>query len=327
MAKRGRPSLNLTPEERIQRRRLQLVASQRKRRAHKRLALQPPQAEPKPKPDPAPNSFPQRPDEAELCRYYDAVFLGQDEPVALSSGSNAIAPTTKATAKAATRPTTRSTTKTSTQIATNGTWDMSCGSAPLDAISETSLASAPLAAVVGPHSRASLLQTTKPRIDTHAPSFRLEAPAVWADYTFVESGKSVISPAVFASEHMAHNAMPLLGSVLDLSIQHGADVDDSHLLGHPATHPNRILIAKDRDNVFSPGRFSTTESEWMPTNSNETPYSHRHIKPYHRRPPSLALPDSGPASSSVEAADLAAPWAGAKQDYDLLREIIIGSSY
>ncbi|KAK1239318.1 hypothetical protein MKX07_008806 [Trichoderma sp. CBMAI-0711] len=86
MAKRGRPSLNLTPEERIQRRRLQLVASQRKRRAHKRLALQlsKAQPEPKPKPDTEPNSLPSRPDEAGLCRYYDAVFLGQDDAVTLS---------------------------------------------------------------------------------------------------------------------------------------------------------------------------------------------------------------------------------------------------
>ncbi|KAH0496142.1 hypothetical protein TgHK011_003521 [Trichoderma gracile] len=107
--------------------------------------------------------------------------------------------------------------------------------------------------------------------------------------------------------------MPLLCSVLDSSAQHGSDLNSSHLLGHPATRSNRLLIAKDPDNVFSPGRFSTIESEWMPTNSNETPASHRHVKPYHRRLPSAPSPDSGPASLSVEAADLAAPWAGAKQ--------------
>jgi hypothetical protein len=192
-----------------------------------------------------------------------------------------------------------------------------CGSAPPDAISETSLASAPLAAVVGPHSRASLLQTIKPRIDTHAPSSRLEGPSVWADFTVAESGKSGISPAVFASEHMAYtttsSTMPLLSSVLDSSVQHAFDLDSSHLLGQPATRSNRLLIAKGSDNVFSPGRFSTIESEWIPTDAHETPYSHRHIKPYHRRPPSPSLPDSGPALLSVEAADFAAPWAGAKQ--------------
>ncbi|OTA07003.1 hypothetical protein A9Z42_0078100 [Trichoderma parareesei] len=333
MAKRGRPSLNLTPEERIQRRRLQLVASQRKRRAHKRLALQlsKAQPEPKPKPDTEPNSLPPRPDEAGLCRYYDAVFLGQDDAVTLSSsGSDAIAAETASTAKTTTaRRTTRNTTKTSTRIVANVTRIMSspglqapltarhpCGSAPPDAISETSMASAPLAAVVGPHSRASLLQTIKPRIDTHAPSSRLEGPSVWADYTFAESGKSGISPAVFASEHMAYSTnstMPLLGSVLDSSVQHALDLDSSHSLSQPATRSNRLLIAKDSDNVFSPGRFSTIESEWIPTDSHETPYSHRHIKPYHRRPPSPPSPDSGPVLLSVEAADLAAPWAAAKQ--------------
>ncbi|KAH0496141.1 hypothetical protein TgHK011_003520 [Trichoderma gracile] len=166
MAKRGRPSLNLTPEERIQRRRLQLVASQRKRRAHKRLALQLSKAEPEPKPDTEPSSLPQRPDEAELCRYYDAVFLGQDEAVPLSSGSDAIAAETKSTARTTARTTTGNTTKTSTRIVINATRSMSspdhqaplmachpCGSAPPDATSETSMASAPLAAVVGPHSR------------------------------------------------------------------------------------------------------------------------------------------------------------------------------
>src|SRR5690242_13781296 len=111
MAKRGRPSLNLTPEERIQRRRLQLVASQRKRRAHKRLALQLSTSEPQP--DTEPGVLPPRPDEAELCRYYEAVFL--DEAVTLSSGSDAITAETKATATTMAPTATRATTKTSTR--------------------------------------------------------------------------------------------------------------------------------------------------------------------------------------------------------------------
>ncbi|TFA98428.1 hypothetical protein CCMA1212_009805, partial [Trichoderma ghanense] len=323
MAKRGRPSLNLTPEERIQRRRLQLVASQRKRRAHKRLALQ--LAKAGPKPDTEPKALPPRPDEAQLCQHYDAVFLGQDEAVAPSGGITAKA---KATARTAARTATRTTTKASTRVVTNVTRNMSspdlqtpltachpCGSAPLNAMSDTSMASAPLAAAVGPHSRASLLQTIKPRIDAHAPSSRLEGPSIWANHTFAESGKSSTSHGVFASEQMAYGTMPqLVGSVPASLVPHRSELDnDSHLLGFAATRSNRTLTAKERDNVFSPGRFSTAESEWMPTNSNEAPYSHRHVKPYHRRPPSPASPDSGPASLSVEAADLATPWAGAKQ--------------
>lgn len=73
MVKRGRPSLNLSPEERLQRRRLQLVASQRKRRAQKRLA-QPS------KPATSESQLPVTPTAAALCQFYDAMFAEDAEP-------------------------------------------------------------------------------------------------------------------------------------------------------------------------------------------------------------------------------------------------------
>ncbi|KAL6864568.1 hypothetical protein J3F83DRAFT_142148 [Trichoderma novae-zelandiae] len=329
MVKRGRPSLNLTPEERIQRRRLQLVASQRKRRAHKRLALELSKSSPGSEPNAQPVALPPRPDKAELCQFYDALFLGQDGAVTLSSGGDAVTGKTKATTGTATRTTTGTTAKTSTRTVTNATRRMpspnpqaplavchECGSAPLDANSDTGMANAPLAAAVGPHSRASLLQTSKLRTDAYAPLSRLEDPnesLSWVDYTSAQSGKSSTSQVLSALEHVAYSNMPLLDSGLDSLGPHGFDLDSSHLLGQPATGSNRKLVVKESDNVFLPGRFSRTASEWMPTNSNETPYSHRHIKPYHRRPPSPSWQDSGPAMLSVEAADLSAPWAGTKQ--------------
>ncbi|PTB63683.1 hypothetical protein BBK36DRAFT_1171158 [Trichoderma citrinoviride] len=322
MAKRGRPSLNLTPEERIQRRRLQLVASQRKRRAHKRLALQLNKSNVRPEPETEPGALPPRPDEAQLCQYYDAVFLGQDETATLSSGINALTANSKATTRT-TRSTTRTTTKTLTRTVANVTLRKSSpdlqaplaashhrGSAPLDTTSDTSVVNAPLAAAVGPHSRASLSQTTTPRIAAYAALIRPEGPtssSIRADDTPAESGRSSTNQAVFNSDHVAYS------NVLYSLVPHGFDLDSDDLLGHSATSSNRKPTVKESDNVFLPGRFSTAVNEWIPTNSNEPPYSHRFIKPYHRRPSYPPSQDSGPASSSVEAADLSAPWAGAKQ--------------
>ncbi|EHK16132.1 uncharacterized protein TRIVIDRAFT_232487 [Trichoderma virens Gv29-8] len=276
MVKRGRPSLNLTPEERVQRRRLQLVASQRKRRAHKRLAQQPKAA------TETPDSLPVRPEEEALCQFYDAMFRDGDATNAVRKmpASHPHAPLT---------------------VCHN------CGSAPLDM--------AALTAVVSAHSPASLMRTSMLRTDTHAPSSRLAGPmpsSIWDEYpSTTEPDEPGIDQSFFTDEHLAQ----AYSGMLDSLVPPGIGLDGTSLLGGstPTSNPEGVSTpaSAKEDNVFLLGRFSTVDNEWMPTNSNETPYGYEKALAS-RRPPSPSPDATGPTLSGG-GADLLPPWAGTRQ--------------
>ncbi|KAL7931736.1 hypothetical protein V8C35DRAFT_329388 [Trichoderma chlorosporum] len=296
MVKRGRPSLNLTPEERIQRRRLQLVASQRKRRAHKRLAQQPKASTESP-------DSPARPDEEALCRFYDAMFRDGDATDAARnmSSSDPQAPLS---------------------VCHN------CGSAPLDM--------AALTAVVSAHSPASLMRASHLRTATHAPSSRLAGPrpsSTWDEYLCaieIEPDKSGIDHDYdhdhdhdhdsFTQGRLAHaySDMPLLDSIVDLLVPPGISLDACSLLGDlaPTSHPDKASAptpAKQTDNVFLLGRFSTANNEWMPTNGNEPSYAYEKAIASRRPPSPSSSPDETGSTLSDDFVHHLAPWAGAKQ--------------
>ncbi|KAL7943745.1 hypothetical protein V8C42DRAFT_100392 [Trichoderma barbatum] len=289
MVKRGRPSLNLTPEERVQRRRLQLVASQRKRRAHKRLAQLPKAA------TETPDSLPVRPDEEALCQFYDAMFLGQ--PEGNGDAANAARKTPSPDPHHA--PLT---------VCHN------CGSAPLDMASLTAMSS---------HSPASLLRTSQLRTDTYAPSSRLAGPmpsSTWAEYPSATGpGKPGVDQDLFTEAHLlrACSSMPLFDSILDSLLPPGIGLDGNSLLGELESAAGSDQLdsaqtpAKEPDNVFLPGRFSRSQSEWMPTNANETPYGYEKAISS-RRPPSPSPNETG-STLSDDGVDPLAPWAGTKQ--------------
>ncbi|KAL7907023.1 hypothetical protein GGI35DRAFT_487448 [Trichoderma velutinum] len=291
MVKRGRPSLNLTPEERVQRRRLQLVASQRKRRAHKRLAQQP-----KPATE-SPDSLPVRPEEEALCQFYDAMFSDGDATNASaarkmpSSGPHPHPPLT---------------------VCHN------CGSAPLDM--------AALTAVVSTHSPASLMRTSILRTDTYASSSRLAGPtpssSTWDEYpSTTEPDKQGIDQNFFTDEHLAqaYSGMPLLDSILDSLEPLGMGLDGHSSLGGltPTSNPGGISApapAKETENVFLPGRFSTAQNEWLPSSGHhETSYGVEKAIAS-RRPPSLSPEKDGPTLSG-DGADPLPSWAGKRTIY------------
>ncbi|KAL7794231.1 hypothetical protein V8C37DRAFT_72658 [Trichoderma ceciliae] len=169
MVKRGRPSLNITPEERLQRRRLQLVASQRKRRAHKRLSqLSKPSRTSSSVVTPESHSLPAMP--TMVCQFYDAMFPGQSTEAAVPQQHGIAA------ARKMPSPDPQATLAVCHH----------CGSAPLDM--------ATLTAAISSSSPASLLWTAQVGTDTYALSSRLASPmrpSTWADYTFAnEPGKA-----------------------------------------------------------------------------------------------------------------------------------------
>lgn len=285
MVKRGRPSLNLTPEERVQRRRLQLVASQRKRRAHKRLAQLP-----KPCTESPESPLPVMPGQEALCQFYDAMFLEQaEDAVSLHHGSDA------------------SSVSSTAKISSPDLQPLSvchhCGSAPLDM--------ATLTAAMSSHSPASLLWTFQLGTDTYAPFSRLEAPmppSTWADYPSATDPEILgIDQDFFADEHLAQacSNMPLFDSLLD-SFGPGIDLHGDSVLGD-------LAPTKESDNIFLPGRFNREHSFWMPTDANEMPYSHAKAYPT-RRPssPFAQAQETGPMLRG-DGADPLAPWAGTKQ--------------
>ncbi|KAH0523156.1 hypothetical protein TsFJ059_008200 [Trichoderma semiorbis] len=301
MVKRGRPSLNLTPEERVQRRRLQLVASQRKRRAHKRLAQQPKATE-------SPDSLPVRPDEEALCQFYDAMFSDGDATNASaarkmpSSSSSSSDPHHHPHPHSYSPPT----------VCHN------CGSAPLDM--------AALTAVVSAHSPASLMRTSTLRTDTYASSSRLAGPtpssSAWDEYPSATApDKPGIDQHFFTDEHLAqaYGGMPLLDSILDSLEPLGIGLGGNSLLGEstPTSNPEAEGIsapapAKETENVFLLGRFSTVNNEWMPTNGNETSYAVEKAIAS-RRPPSPSPEEDDDPTLSGDSVDPLPPWAGAKQ--------------
>ncbi|KAL6693301.1 hypothetical protein J3F84DRAFT_350706 [Trichoderma pleuroticola] len=289
MVKRGRPSLNLTPEERVQRRRLQLVASQRKRRAHKRLAQQP-----KPSTE-SPASLPVRPEEA-LCQFYDAMFADGD-------ATNASAARKMPSSDPHLPPT----------VCHN------CGSAPLD--------TAALTAVVSAHSPASLMRTSLLRTDTHASSSRLAGPtpssSTWGEYEYPSAtapDKPGINQHFFADGHLAqaYGGIPLLGSILDSLEPLGMGLEGNSVLGGPTPTSNPEAIsapapAKETENVFLLGRFSTAHNQWMPTRECEPSYGVEKVLASRRRPPSPSPEQDDDPTLSIDGADPLPPWAGAKQ--------------
>ncbi|KAL7956928.1 hypothetical protein V8C34DRAFT_315241 [Trichoderma compactum] len=291
MVKRGRPSLNLTPEERVQRRRLQLVASQRKRRAHKRLAQQPKSKRATESPD----SLPVRPDEEALCQFYDAMFSDGD---ATNAGAARKMPSS-------------SDPHLPPAVCHN------CGSAPLDM--------AALTAVVSADSPASLMRTSILRTDTYASSSRLAGPtpssSAWDECEYPSAtvpDKPGIHQGLFTGGHLAqaYGGIPLLDSILDSLEPLGMGPDGSSLLGGltPTSNPEGISApapAKEKENVFLLGRFSTAHNEWMPTDGHEPSYGVEEVLAS-RRPPSPSPEEDDPALSG-DGADLLPPWAGAKQ--------------
>ncbi|KAJ4857794.1 hypothetical protein T069G_08691 [Trichoderma breve] len=93
-------------------------------------------------------------------------------------------------------------------------------------------------------------------------------------------------------------------------------LDGNSLLGGltPTSNPETISApapAKETENVFLLGRFSTVHNEWMPTNGNETSYAVEKAIAS-RRPPSPSPEEDDPTLSG-DGVDLLPPWAGAKQ--------------
>ncbi|RFU80419.1 hypothetical protein TARUN_1808 [Trichoderma arundinaceum] len=292
MVKRGRPSLNLTPEERLQRRRSQLVASQRKRRAHKRLS-QPS------KPSSAATSGGQRPNvpvpNEALCQYYDAMFLGQDAEIAVSQHRGVAA---------------ASKTPSPDCHQSSLTVCHRYGSAPLDM--------ATLTAAMSSSSPASLLWTAQLGTDAYALSSRLASPlrsSAGVDYT---SANGPDNPGtdedIFTEEHLmqTRSSMPPFALGVDSFDALDIDLDGGALLSEVDTRVSQqkcdaqATVATRIDNVFLPGLSgcANPESFWMPSSPPRTVST--------LTGPML----SGPAlcdESDDGVVDLLASWAGAKQ--------------
>lgn len=141
MGRRGRPSLNITPEERLQRRRSQLVASQRKRRAHKRLLSQPSTSSEQP----CAATSELLPAVPTALPVYDAMMPGHRTGVAVSRPQGVEATVTNTSANETSSPNARSPPPAVCHR---------CGSAPLDAaaipaaVSPTSPTREPDAAII-----------------------------------------------------------------------------------------------------------------------------------------------------------------------------------
>lgn len=194
-----------------------------------------------------------------------------------------------------------------------------CGSAPLD--------TAALTAVVSAHSPASLMRTSILRTDTYASSSRLAGPtpssSTWDEYEYPSAtgpSKPGIDQNFFTDEHLAqaYGGIPLLDSILGSLEPLGMGLDGNSLLGELTPTSNAEAIsapapAKDTENVFLLGRFSTVHNEWMPTGGHEPSYGVEKVLAS-RRPPSPSPEEDDPNPTlSGDGADLLPPWAGAKQ--------------
>ncbi|KAM0458515.1 hypothetical protein ACHAPV_005907 [Trichoderma viride] len=249
MGRRGRPSLNITPEERLQRRRSQLVASQRKRRAHKRLLSQPSTSSEQPCAATSERLLPAIPTALPV---YDAMMPGHRAGVSVSRPQGVEATVTNTTANETSSPNARS----PPAICHH------CGSAPFD--------TAAIPAAVSPISPASLLRTRQLGTDTHALSSRLASPmppsSMWADtnanepdagtnkasFTYIASHASLYDRRFDSSDCVGSHT--LLSEELETS---------AAWLKHPAH-----VFATGMDNVFFPGRATfTADSLWMPSSS------------------------------------------------------------
>ncbi|KAL7926379.1 hypothetical protein ACQKWADRAFT_309218 [Trichoderma austrokoningii] len=230
MGRRGRPSLNISPEERLQRRRSQLVASQRKRRAHKRLLSQPSASAAT-----SETLLPAVP--TALPVVYDAMMPGiavSGDAVVTTSSPNARSPPPAVCHR--------------------------CGSAPLD--------TAAIPAAVSPASPASLLWARQLGTDTYALSSRLTSPsATWAKHTNAdEPGGAGIDKPLFT--YIANHAS-LFDRGLDSSDCVGSSTLLSEELETGSAWLRRPAhaLAAGMD-VFFPGRATgTADSLWMPSSS------------------------------------------------------------
>lgn len=253
MGRRGRPSLNITPEERLQRRRSQLVASQRKRRAHKRLLSQPSTSAG----DPAATSERLAPAiPTVLHPVHDAMMLRHRAGVAVSQHQGVDATTAIANANTTLSPSARSPPPAICHR---------CGSAPLDM--------AAIPAAVSPTSPASLLWTRQLGTDTYALSSRLASPmppsSIWADdrhanepddagtdknsFTYIASHTSLFGRGDDSFDCLGNS---LLSEELETT---------SNWLKRPTN-----ALATGIDNVFFPGRATfTADSLWMPSSRQE----------------------------------------------------------
>ncbi|KAK1238097.1 hypothetical protein MKX08_002676 [Trichoderma sp. CBMAI-0020] len=250
MGRRGRPSLNITPEERLQRRRSQLVASQRKRRAHKRLLSQPSTASEQACAATSETLLPAAPT---VLSVYDAMMPGHHAGVAVSRPQGVEATVTNTIANE-TSPNARSPPPAVCHR---------CGSAPRD--------TAATPAAVSPTSPASLLRTRQLGTDTHALSSRLASPmppsSIWADTNANEPDDAGTNKASFT--YIASHA-----SLYDRGFDSSDCVGSHTLLSEELEtsaawlkHPAHAL-ATGIDNVFFPGRATfTADSLWMPSSS------------------------------------------------------------
>lgn len=108
----------------------------------------------------------------------------------------------------------------------------------------------------------------------------------------------------------------MLDSILDSLEPLGMGLDGNSLLGGltPTSNAEGISApapAKETENVFLLGRFSTVNNEWMPTNGNETSSAVEKAIAS-RRPPSPSPEEDDPTLSG-DSVDPLPPWAGAKQ--------------
>ncbi|KAH6608237.1 hypothetical protein Trco_004550 [Trichoderma cornu-damae] len=262
MVKRGRPSLNLTPEERLQRRRRQLVASQRKRRAHKRLS-QPSK--------PSPTASPEKQVPAALWDFSDAVFLAGRHVEDAVSQQYGVGAMSKASCAA-------SQDSRSTMVAVC----QYCGLAPLDMAGAVNTA-------MSPSSAASLLWSPRPGTDTYALSSRLAGlvpSSAWADYTSATwPDKAGPDQDPFAQERLVQactNMPPQLGLAIDPFDLVDAGLDGGFLLSEldassPLQSRDAAAFATRMDSVFlpEPSNRSDTISFWMPPSPPETSSARR----------------------------------------------------
>lgn len=292
MGRRGRPTLNITPEERLQRRRSQLVASQRKRRAHKRLLSQP--AASTSEPSPAATSerlLPGIPTALHLV--YDAMILGHRTGVAVSQHQGVDAAITDTNTNTTLSPNARSPPPAICHH---------CGSAPLD--------TAAIPAAVSPASPASLLWTRQLGTDTHALSSRLASPSppspTRADYTNADepddAGTDKNSFTYIASHSSLFGRQTDSFDCLGPSLPSEGELETSSSWLKRPVH----AFATGIDNVFFPGRATyTADSLWMPSSPPEDGPMLTGATLYD---PALC----GPALSD-DSIEFWTPWTGAKQ--------------
>ncbi|KAL6901200.1 hypothetical protein GGI43DRAFT_370697 [Trichoderma evansii] len=287
MGRRGRPSLNITPEERLQRRRSQLVASQRKRRAHKRLLSQPAASTAT-----SERLVPAGPTAPHPV--YDAMIPGHRAGVAVSQqqGGDATVSNTNTNTNSTLSPSARSPPPAICHH---------CGSAPLDM--------AAIPAAVSSASPASLLWTRQLGTDTYALSSRLASlmpSSIWADITHAnepDDAGTDKNPSTYIASHTS-----LFGRGIDSfdclgnSLLSEAELEtSSSWLKRPAHG-----LATGIDNVFFPGRATfTADSLWMPSYSLDN------------CPMLTGATLCGPAPCSPGLSDdgieIWTPWTGAKQ--------------